>query len=319
VIFGLLKSKSVRQTLPNPPAHDPVPRLTHPAEPARQIADGPCLFRLWHLVSLDAPTVAVVWSLAFASAAGVRLPVCSPFTLALTVWSIYLVDRLFDARHAIRSNCLDRLRERHFFHWRHRRTLLPAAIVSALAAASLVLAFIPPSARIRDSLFAGAVFAYFARIHSGYRSRPFLFRFLSKEVLVGLFFTIGCALPAVRILAATPHARFWPLAAIVPFFALLAWLNCGAIDRWESASLAVKLPLQSAAALIACVGLLSALLLFASQPILAALLAAGAVSALLLALLDLERHRLSPVLLRASADLVLLTPAMLFPIVWCWR
>jgi hypothetical protein len=43
------------------------------------------------------------------------------------------------------------------------------------------------------------------------------------------------------------------------------------------------------------------------------LVAAGAASALLLALLDRLRRRLTPLALRAAADLVLLTPVLITP------
>ena len=54
-----------------------------------------------------------------------------------------------------------------------------------------------------------------------------------------------------------------------------------------------------------------ACVLFQPQPRSAALVAAGAASALMLALLDLVRNRLTPLALRVSADLVLLTPLTL--------
>jgi hypothetical protein len=66
-------------------------------------------------------------------------------------------------------------------------------------------------------------------------------------------------------------------------------------------------------------GLLLAVLLFSPQPRAAAILAAGAISALLLAMLDHHRGQLSPVTLRAAADLVLLTPALLVPLAWIPR
>jgi hypothetical protein len=46
-------------------------------------------------------------------------------------------------------------------------------------------------------------------------------------------------------------------------------------------------------------------------PRVAALLAAGGASAAMLALLDRKRDRLRPITLRAAADMVLLTPAVL--------
>ncbi|MGA7342333.1 MAG: hypothetical protein WBX18_17125 [Terracidiphilus sp.] len=382
--------------------------------------DAPRWLALWHLASLDAPTVAVVWSMGFAWAAGVRLPAWVGFLLALAVWAVYVADRLLDVRAGLRSSETGRLRERHSFHWRHRRVLLPLAVTAACCAVALIADWMPAVARERDSLLAVASLAYFARVHSGRGPRPFLLPLLTKELLVGVLFTLGCALPAAGRLLATPHASLWPLGCAAAFFALLAWLNCHAIDCWESrtpyriagrptslnsvsavagkgftscgdykkrssgakeaaekgktaaesrelapagakahvhfATFAARLkscpftkPLQIAikASLCAaskarlilcafaarlnsrtdikqleispwCAGCLLAVASFALaflfsalHPRTAALLLAGAASALLLAVLDLKRRRLSPVALRAAADLVLLTPAWL--------
>src|SRR5271156_1049832 len=97
---------------------------------------------LWHLTSLDAPTVAVVWTLAFAWAARVHLPIWLPIVLALAAWSFYIGDRLLDAR-----NARTPLRERHHFHWRHRRIFLPLAVTSAILGMLLVLHSMPIPAR----------------------------------------------------------------------------------------------------------------------------------------------------------------------------
>ena len=280
-----------------------------------RIFDAPFPLRLWHLASLDAPTVAVVWSLGFAWAAGIRLPLWVPVLLALVAWAVYVGDRLLDARAGLRSDLPHRLRERHLFHWRHRRILVPLAAAAACAAAWIVLALMPTGVRERDSLLAAAALAYFTRVHSSrnqplFRS-PLLTPLLTKELLVGVLFTAGCALPAwYRTHAASP------LAAPAVFFALLAWLNCHSIDRWESCAGRNRTSqILTPASLLALAGLLLAAVLLAFQPRSAALVAAGAACALLLALLDRLRNRLTPVALRAAADLVLLTPLLLTPFV----
>jgi hypothetical protein len=182
---------------------------------------APRPFALWHLASLDAPTVAVVWSLAFAWAAGVRLPLWLPFMLALAVFAVYVFDRLLDARSALLDSGFHRLRERHRFHWRHRRILAPLAAAAACAAAWMVLTLMPPPARERDSVLAAASLAYFARVHSTRRQRPFLSPFLTKELLVGLLFTGGCVLPTMGALRAFHHAPLWPLFGPAVFFTAL--------------------------------------------------------------------------------------------------
>lgn len=281
------------------------------AAPRRRVLlfHAPAPLRLWHLLSLDAPTVAVVWSLAFAWAAGLRLPAWVPALQFLAAWVVYVADRLLDARTALRTASPHRLRPRHRFHWRHRRALLPLAALAACAALWIVLALMPPIAQERNSVLAAAALLYLTGVHSGRRFQPF-----SKEFLVGLLFTAGCALPTLTRALGQPGPLDWALPAALACFAALAWLNCRSIDRWESRvpqpSLRSTLSLAN---LLALAGLLLALLFCPAQPRAAALLAAGALGAFLLGLLDRFRSRLTPVTLRAAADLVLLTPALLLP------
>jgi hypothetical protein len=199
---------------------------------ARGEMRAPRALHLWHLTSMDAPTVAVVWSLGFAWVCKVRLPAWIPVLLALMVWVVYVIDRVLDARGELRGGLLNQsthtLRERHYFHWRHRRIFLPLAAAAACAALWIVLSFMPLVARERNSMLAAAALVYFTRVHAGHRPAPVFPRVFSKELLVGLLFTCGCALPALA------RAPLWPVIVAVTFFAALAWLNCRAIDRWES-------------------------------------------------------------------------------------
>jgi hypothetical protein len=315
--------------------------------------DAPAFLRLWHLTSLDAPTVAVVWALGFAWVLGERLPPLLPVLLALVVWVIYVADRLLDSHAGQRAGQIEGLRARHAFHWKHRWILGPLAAAATCAAAGLVLLWMPAMARERSTVLAAAALAYFTRVHSSQGpvrapfQSSFLTPFLTKELLVGVLFAAGCALPAWNRAPAAP----WPLAAPVVFFAALAWLNCHAIECWESGEGSPAGPIPRAefgvnvshpcagrkaqgwgtehwwlrrngamrkietlgftlglAAILAAVGL------SAPQPRPAALLLAGAASALLLALLDRLRGDLTPLALRAAADLALLTPLALL-----WR
>jgi hypothetical protein len=277
----------------------------------------PAPIRIWHLASFDAPTVAVVWSLGFAWAAGVRLPVWIPLLLALTAWAVYVADRLLDARAAIRAGDLLGLQERHLFHHRHRRLLMPLAFAAACAAGWIVLTLMPLPTRERDSVLGAAALAYFTGVHSsrGPSSRGLSGLGLSgnsplftKELLVGALFTSACALPVFSRTAAQGSLALLQLSAAAVFYALLAWLNCHAIDRWESEPSVSEFQISVPACILAIAGLLVAWTL---QPRAAALIIAGAGSALLLALLHHFRSRLTPLALRATADLVLLTPLIL--------
>jgi hypothetical protein len=281
----------------------PAPRTARPRAPA--------LLHLWHLTSLDAPTVAVAWCLAFAWAARISLPFWLPLVLALAAWSFYLLDRLFDARRCLspgkglrlRQIASSPLRPRHYFHWKYRRFFAPAAVVAAIAAVVLVMHSMPLAARERNSVLAAAAVVYFTSVHSPWSARSSRLR-LPKELLVGILFTLACAAPAwSRVLS---HRTVF--AASVLVYMALAWLNCAAIETWESGrvpdsrifrlALALAFVALSAAAACAALG-------FGRM---ASLLGAAALSSGWLAGLDRRGSALAPTTLRAAADLALLTP-----------
>ena len=314
------------QVFPNPLLQDASTRFVEraagsAASPRRM--QPPRAIRFWHLTSMDAPTVAVAWALAFAWAARAILPWWIPVLLAMAAWVIYVADRLLDARRALRLGRTDGLRERHFFHWRHRRILATMAAAAALVAGAIALSLLPQAARERGSVLAAAAMVYLSRVHfvdaaanlNGRRLRirsPQLRVCVPKELLVGVLFTAACVLPAWNRTA----VRSWEFAAAALFFAALAWLNCHAIDLWEArAEDAARRTIAVPAGLLGLAGALIALIAAPVQSRWAALLAAGALAALLLNLLGRVRGRLTPLALRAAADLALLTPLALL----LWR
>jgi hypothetical protein len=124
-------------------------------------------------------------------------------------------------------------------------------------------------------------------------------------LLVGVLFTAGCALPAFGR-AADISAAF---IAALSFFVALAWLNCYAIELWESARQTTsRSGIISISCLLALGGFTCATAFHATQFRAADLIAAGTASAVLLAFLDCTRSRLTPLTLRVTADFVLLTP-----------
>jgi hypothetical protein len=262
------------------------------------------LLGLWHLTSVDAPTVAVVWMLAFAKAARVSLPLWVPVGLASAAWSFYIGDRLLDARAAKTP-----LRSRHHFHWRNRRIFFPIAIMAAIVAITLVLYSMPIAARERNSVLAAAALAYLGTVHSPWRPASLQLR-MPKELLVGILFTLACAtpvwtrMPSHRIAVSLPD-----IILPVLIFIALAWLNCQAIETWESPPTVPRAPVRRLALALGMVAALGACILGGLHyPIPAALLASAATSAALLGLLDRLQQRLSPITTRAAADLVLLVP-----------
>ena len=304
-----------------------------------RLFEAPRVLALWHLASLDAPTVAVVWSLAFAWAAHVSLPGRVLLVLALATWCAYVSDRILDARVFAVPGGADAtmrptLRERHYFHLRNRRLFVPLAVAAACVAGVVALALLPSFVRERGFILAAAALTYLSGVHTApwlERRRLSLPRLVSKEFLVGVLFTTGCIFPAWSRLRLSGTQEFWLTWLWIEgiYFAALAWLNCCLIARWEEEKSdrkagerrrrfwAFKLfPAQStnfsAAVPLASAGFALAYLAAESHSRASVLLAAGALSALLLAMLDSLRTRMTPLALRASADFVLLTPLLLF-------
>lgn len=99
--------------------------------PAREPADvRRTPWWLWpHVLSLEAPVVAVLWQAALVHAHGIRLTPLLGAGLALACWVVYLLDRTLDTL-AVKN--VAELDVRHAFYHRHRRVLLLGVIPPAL-------------------------------------------------------------------------------------------------------------------------------------------------------------------------------------------
>ena len=181
----------------------------------------------WHLLSFDAPTVAVVWCWFFAAAFGLNLPSTSLFTLALGTWCVYVGDRLLDGW---RSRDTFALRDRHWFYLRHRKPFVVAWIAAAAPLAYLIFVRVPPAVRNDDIVLCLIGCAYFLLIH-GRTSIGSPLRQFPKEFAVGFLFSIATAVPTWTRL---DEGRGLFLCAVLTFGAA-CWLNCVAIQTWEDA------------------------------------------------------------------------------------
>ena len=290
------------------------------ATAARRGFRFPAVFRWWHLLSLDAPTVAALWSWSFARAMHIRLPWSAPLLLALGTWLIYVADRILDG---LPGGAPGQLRERHFFYARHRAGALAAGALAGLALLWLILTRMNPAARREDVLLFGAALVYFCLIHIWAPQSPAgIERWFPKEIAVAVVFASAVAVPTWSRL---PDHRIL-LIPSVALFSLLCWFNCVAIDKWEqpSSSHARASNLaqphlttrwtQRHLPLVACgIALLDALAaassIFSAAPVaLISLYLACMVSALLF--LAFDRSRLDSFDLRIAADAALLTPLL---------
>jgi hypothetical protein len=260
----------------------------------------------WHLLSLDAPTVAALWSLFFVRAMHLHLSLAQALLLPLGTWLLYVTDRILDGLGQSQPGLL---RERHRFHARHRTAFVGAASVLAVLLVWSVLTFMRPET-LRDDSYIG-VFAllYLCAVHRGAFRMP-------KELAVAILFAAATAVPAWSRLSAGGGPGKEQLAPAIVFFALLCWINCVGIEKWEGGTLHsttrwASLHIRPIVTMTALFSLVAALL--APSPGLAVVYLAAMVSSGLLFVLDARSSRLSPLHVRIAADAALLTPLALFP------
>jgi hypothetical protein len=302
-----------------PPSQQSSPHLVPPpqARPHRSP------IALWHLLSLDAPTVATLWTLFIARCAHLALPWAAPAAMFVAVWMIYAADRLLDARLLDdQSHHHSDLEARHRFHHQHRNRFLTAILLST-AALLYLLPRIDTRALHLYVLLATLLGAWMLLIHA----RPLpsgIIRRLPKELAVGIFFPAAIFIPTI---ARVPQLRpvLLPAAAL---FALVCTLNCLYLYAWEH-PMPVRLGVASSAhrttqwatahlsqlalAGITLSSLTAAFALRQQVPSIGLPALACALSAASLFILNALRRRLSAIHLRAAADLVLLTPVLFLP------
>ncbi|MGA8937913.1 MAG: hypothetical protein WB439_01995 [Acidobacteriaceae bacterium] len=342
------------QSRPIPPANGPhlVPPRIAPYNPHHHSP-----LALWHLLSLDAPTVATLWTLFIARCSHLTLPWTAAAAMFTAVWIIYAADRLLDARILdLNTHHHPDLEARHRFHHHHRARFLAIILLAALAL-TILLRSIDPRALYFYVLLATLLAAYMLLIHirplpNGVTStlstapreasrRPTRTRRLPKELAVGIFFPAAIFIPTLARTAATPatsHLLGWGAIWLRPnylpaalLFASICTLNCLCLYAWEHPTPRLQAGLEAEAeahwttrwaiahlthlaiAIVAAATLTAALCL--PQQALATGLPAAACALSAAALLTLNhlRHRISPIHLRAAADLVLLTPLLLLP------
>jgi hypothetical protein len=264
-------------------------------------------FWLWfNLLSLDAPTVAVLWQafLARCLHAYVRWPAF--IALGASVWLIYAADRLLDS---LQADSVP-ITPRHRFYRVHWWTALRVCAVVLLVLA-VTCCYLNASVLRNGIIMASLVALYFLGVHAAPRHFQ---RWWPKELAVGVLFTLGTSLATWTKLGPERSAIIPP--AIL--FASLCSLNCVAIEFWEW----TRLRGSGGAPHLWTIWIgrrLSGLALFVTivagtllvLPALRPFFAPTALSALALWWLDQNSSRLSLDALRVLADVSLLTPLLL--------
>jgi len=259
---------------------------------------------LWHLLSLDAPTVAAIWTLFIAQVAGVAIPWTAPAAMFLAVWMLYAADRLLDARPTTPPVELE---DRHRFHHRHRRAFLTAIALVAIPL-MILLHNIDPRALHLYTLLATLLAVYLLLIHAN----PDHSHRLPKELAVGLFFPAAVFIPTI---ARAPNLRLNLLPAAI-LFAAVCTLNCLFVYAWEHPSTqpnprahwTTRWATQHLTPITLTIIAVTAIAATLHLPYLRLPALACTISVTLLLLLRAYPNYVRSVHLRAAADLVLLTP-----------
>jgi hypothetical protein len=226
----------------------------------------------------------------------------------LAVWTLYAADRLLDAQSPNEAS----LETRHRFHHRHRNRFLIGIFLASIGLA-ILLPRLSSEAIHLYLILGGLVFGYFIVIHATQSAHR-----LPKELAVGICFAAAIFIPTI---ARQPELRLALLPSAL-LFATLCSLNCLFIYAWEHdpshpaqhpAHATTRLALRHLSLLSIGITITGTALALLDRRAPWAISFATALSAVLLLLIHQRRQGISPVTLRAAADLALLTPLLLLP------
>ena len=250
----------------------------------------PVPFWLWpNLLCLDAPIVALVWQDFLARCFSVPLLPQGRLTLMLTVWAIYLGDRLLD----VRTLAQGAETGPHRFCREHRRAVTALLIAVLIANLTVCLVWVR-----RPVLWNGmAVFAGVAVYFEAFPVRRL--SGIWKPLAAAGLFTLGVFLIAWTRLGEAGRMLAWPAIA----FGVLCLANLLLIQAWERREWHRARALGGVMAVLAAVCLLAQMSLWYLA---VALAAAG------LATLAFLGNRLGRDARRVMADAVLLSPLLLW-------
>jgi hypothetical protein len=245
-------------------------------------------FWLWlNVLSLDSPIVALVWQDFLMRCYPALLRAPARWVLGLTVWAIYLADRLLDAQHPAADNET----ARHRFYRRHMRSAMGLLILVGIADGAIAILGLRPDVLLSGLFIAACVLLYlalFALWRIGVKRW--------KHPSAALLFTVGVFL--VEWIRTADPARTLTRPAAV--FCALCFGNLILIESWEQGWLAAPRVWMLMPILIAACAVLGDTRWY---------LAVSA-SAFGLAILDLSGGRMDATVRHVLADALLLTPLL---------
>jgi 4-hydroxybenzoate polyprenyltransferase len=166
------------------------------------------LYRKLNLLSIDVALGAMCGSLFFAKLLDGNVPIVGIVCLGITVWIIYTVDHLMDARRIGPTASM----ERHRFHHKHYQLLLKLVILMVMI--NGVLTFFA-----LENVWVGGIFLLI-----GVASYLLINRYihLLKELLISILYTMGVLMPILMTKRFSLQEVPW---IIVSQFGLVAFMN----------------------------------------------------------------------------------------------
>jgi 4-hydroxybenzoate polyprenyltransferase len=164
------------------------------------------LFHKVNVLSIDVALGSVCAALFFGKYVAVEISPVTLAVLALTVWIIYTVDHLMDAKRITGQASS----ERHRFHQQHFVLLRNAVICATLLTAALLF-FLPVNLLLHGVILSAGVVTYIL-LHSYF---PYV-----KELAVAVIYTMGVFLPAAQELKVMDYPF-----ALLTSFAIVALIN----------------------------------------------------------------------------------------------
>jgi hypothetical protein len=281
-----------------------------PARADRVVIGEPSWWQWPTILSLDAPSVAIVWQALLARAAGVSLGWPQQFVLAASVWLAYAADRWIEGW---RIAPADVRTQRHHFAQRWRWPL--AACWSLVFAADVAVAFGRLSAREIGSgaVLLALVVAYLLSHQSAHRESRWR---VPKELCIAFLMASGAG-----VFLVTP-GDVAALSVPLVMFGLACLGNCALISAWErdvdlahgEDSLALRFRLGGALgrSLPWALAALAAMTCGLAQGPLRDAAGCALATGLLLGAVDLAETRLGPQLAHVLADAALMTPLLVW-------
>lgn len=166
------------------------------------------LYRFINITSVDIAAGAVICACFFARVMNVYVRPSAFIALGLTVWIIYTVDHLLDAKR-VKSTAST---QRHRFHQQNFK-LLTSLVIVALIVDFISVLLIRKSLFIAGSLL-GLLILFYLLVQ----------RYLSvfKELMGGVLYTLGVTLPSLIF----GFDRLeWPFALLIVQFLFTTWIN----------------------------------------------------------------------------------------------